>query len=85
MLLDLWWGLWRDRPQPRLRIRVALSVVFAENATRIVVQRTRLPGERDLAKEYGVALGTARRAVKELVERGLVRVLPGRGTFVTRR
>ncbi|MGA2828255.1 MAG: GntR family transcriptional regulator [Streptosporangiaceae bacterium] len=84
MLLDLWWGLWRDRPQPRLRIRVALSVVFAENATRIVVQRARLPGERDLAKEYGVALGTARRAVKELVERGLVRVLPGRGTFVTR-
>jgi DNA-binding GntR family transcriptional regulator len=44
----------------------------------------RLPGERDLAKEYGVALGTARRAVKELAERGLVRVLPGRGTFVTR-
>ena len=40
--------------------------------------------ERDLAKEYGVALGTARRAVKELAERGLVRVLPGRGTFVTR-
>jgi len=44
----------------------------------------RLPGERDLAKEYEVALGTARRAVKELVERGLVRVLPGRGTFVRR-
>jgi DNA-binding GntR family transcriptional regulator len=44
----------------------------------------RLPAERELAREYGVAIGTARRAVKELVGRGLVRVLPGRGTFVKR-
>jgi GntR family transcriptional regulator len=46
---------------------------------------TRLPAERALATEYGVAVGTARRAVRELSSRGLVRVLPGRGTFVTRR
>ena len=45
----------------------------------------RLPGERDLAAEYGVALGTARRAVEELRDRGLVVTLPGKGTFVTRR
>ena len=32
-----------------------------------------------------LAPGTARRAVRELSSRGLVRVLPGRGTFVTRR
>jgi GntR family transcriptional regulator len=44
----------------------------------------RLPGERDLAAEYGVALGTVRRAVRELVTRELVRVLPSRGTFVKR-
>jgi GntR family transcriptional regulator len=45
----------------------------------------RLPGERDLAAEYGVALMTARRALKDLRERGLVRTLPSKGTFVTRR
>jgi GntR family transcriptional regulator len=44
----------------------------------------RLPGERDLAAEYGVALMTARRAIKDLRERGLVRTLPSKGTFVTR-
>jgi len=42
----------------------------------------RLPGERDLAAEYGVALGTARRAVSELRERGLVVTLSAKGTFV---
>lgn len=42
----------------------------------------RLPGERDLAEEYGVALGTIRRAVLELRDRGLVRTLPAKGTFV---
>ncbi|MER5441759.1 winged helix-turn-helix domain-containing protein [Streptomyces sp. NPDC002790] len=42
----------------------------------------RLPGERDLAAEYGVANLTARRATRELRERGLVVTLPAKGTFV---
>jgi len=42
----------------------------------------RLPNERELAAEYGVAVGTARRAVRELAGRGLVRVMPGRGVIV---
>ena len=42
----------------------------------------RLPGERDLAAEYGVALGTARRAISELRDRGLVVTLPAKGTFI---
>jgi len=46
---------------------------------------TRLPAERDLADEYGVSLGTARRATKELRERGLVITVPVKGTFVTNR
>jgi len=43
----------------------------------------RLPAERDLAADYQVAVGTARRAVEELRQRGLVVTLPAKGTFVT--
>jgi DNA-binding GntR family transcriptional regulator len=42
----------------------------------------RLPNERDMGAQYGVAPGTARRAVQELRERGLVVTLPNKGTFV---
>lgn len=44
----------------------------------------RLPSENDLAEWYGVARMTIRRVHQELIERGLVRVVPGKGTFVTR-
>ena len=42
----------------------------------------RLPGEADMAAEYGVAKMTARRAVRELRERGLVRTVVGKGSYV---
>ncbi|KNB52032.1 winged helix-turn-helix domain-containing protein [Streptomyces caatingaensis] len=42
----------------------------------------RLPGERDLAEQYGVAIGTTRRAIQELRERGLLVTLPAKGTFI---
>jgi len=41
-----------------------------------------LPNERDMAADYGVAVGTVRRAVEELRDRGLVVTLPAKGTFV---
>lgn len=43
----------------------------------------RLPGERELAEEYGIALGTARRAIQELRERHRVVTLPAKGTYVS--
>jgi len=43
----------------------------------------RLPNERDMGSQYGVAPNTARRAVQELRDRGLVTTLPNKGTFVT--
>lgn len=43
----------------------------------------RLPGERELAEEYGVALGTARRAIQELRDRHRVVTLPAKGTYVS--
>lgn len=41
-----------------------------------------LRGERAMAEEYGVAIGTVRRAVRDLRDRGLVVTLAHKGTFV---
>ena len=42
----------------------------------------KLPSERSLAEEYGVAYQTVRHAMKVLRERGLIITRQGRGTFV---
>ncbi len=44
-----------------------------------------LPSEVQLGHELGVAQGTARKALSELENRGLVQRVQGRGTFVTQR
>ncbi|KWV31899.1 MULTISPECIES: GntR family transcriptional regulator [Micromonospora] len=41
-----------------------------------------IPSEAAIVQEFGVARGTARRAVAELRERGLVYTVPQRGTYV---
>ena len=46
---------------------------------------SRLPGERELAAEYHVALGTVRRALVEMRNRGIVVTTPSKGTFITKR
>lgn len=43
----------------------------------------RLPSEAEIAEGYGLSLGTVRKAIKEMVDEGLVARWPGRGTFVT--
>jgi GntR family transcriptional regulator len=42
----------------------------------------RLPAERAMAQEYGVAYETVRHSVKTLRERGLIITRHGRGSFV---
>jgi len=42
----------------------------------------RLPGERHLAQEYGLALVTVRKAMRQLRDEGLVTSSPGMGTYV---
>ena len=44
-----------------------------------------LPTEEELASEYGIARTTVRRALGEMVQRGLLYRKPGRGTFVRAR
>jgi DNA-binding FadR family transcriptional regulator len=47
--------------------------------------RRPLPSELHLQQEFGVARDTVRRAIGYLAELGLVRTVPGRGTFVRAR
>jgi GntR family transcriptional regulator len=43
-----------------------------------------LPSYLTLMQEHGVARGTAAKAVQVLVGEGLVRIVPGRGAYVTK-
>jgi GntR family transcriptional regulator len=45
----------------------------------------KIPSIEDIVAETGLSPMTIRRAVKVLSDEGLVRVVPGRGTFVARR
>lgn len=44
-----------------------------------------LPSIMELTEETGLAPNTIRRAIKILVDEGLVQTIPGRGTFVIRK
>src|SRR5690349_9764466 len=44
-----------------------------------------LPSYMTLMQEHGVARGTAAKAVRVLVDEGLVRIVPGRGAYVVKR
>lgn len=43
-----------------------------------------LPSYMTLMQEHGIARGTAAKAVRVLVDEGLVRIVPGRGAYVVR-
>lgn len=43
----------------------------------------KLSSERELAKQFGVSRTSVREAMKALTLKGLIEVLPGRGTFIT--
>ncbi|PBC84629.1 MULTISPECIES: GntR family transcriptional regulator [unclassified Streptomyces] len=70
-------------PQPSQVLYVAVADhVAARIAAGDLKPGARLPAERDLAVEYGVAYVTMRRATGVLRERGLIVTVHGRGTFV---
>lgn len=65
-------------------------VLLADHLTELIntgewTQGSRLPGERALSEEYGVALDTVRKATQILRDRGLVTTLRSKGTFITGR
>lgn len=73
------------KPDPTSHVYVYLQVVH-HIAEQIRSGRlptgARLPAERDLGEQYGVAVNTIRRAVRELRDQGLVITVPIKGTFV---
>lgn len=71
------------KPDPRLRLHVAVADhVAARIEAGELAPGDKLPGVGDLAITYGVAVGTARSAIRELVTRELVYIVPSKGTFV---
>ena len=83
-----------DQPEPVPawdRDAVGVTYVYAAIAGHLAMRIRagefppggRLLGERELSEEYGVGLGTFRRALDLLRERGVLTTLPAKGTFVT--
>lgn len=69
-----------------------LKLVYEQVADHLALRITagelapgsRLPPERELADEYGVAYNTLRKAIAELRDRGLVITLRGHGNYVAK-
>jgi DNA-binding FadR family transcriptional regulator len=68
-------------------VGATVRAIIETLTTRIVAQQygvdERLPSERQLAQELGVARNTVREALDQLELRGLIRRRAGSGTFVT--
>jgi DNA-binding GntR family transcriptional regulator len=80
------WGNRADRIEhegPRFVWQQIADDIAADIRSGALPANSRLPAEQDLAADvYGVARATVRRAVAHLVEKGLVVVMHGRGTYV---
>ncbi|GAA2441448.1 GntR family transcriptional regulator [Streptomyces glaucus] len=74
MTLDL------DGPDP-LYEQIA-QILAARIAAGDYPPRRRIPSEAGIVEEFGVSRPTARAAVQLLVERGLVRTVRGKGSYV---
>lgn len=67
----------------RLALHVEISEMLArEIQAGILVDGMRLPPERAMAKELGVAIGTLRKALLDLSEKGLLERVQGSGNYI---
>ncbi|MFB6555090.1 winged helix-turn-helix domain-containing protein [Streptomyces sp. NPDC056405] len=67
---------------PRYEYVKLADAVAADIASGKLPPGAALPGERAMTDLYGVSIGTVRRAIVELRNRGLVATLPAKGTYV---
>jgi GntR family transcriptional regulator len=73
-----------DRDGPALVWQQIAEDIAADVESGTLPPGSRLPSEQALADDiYGVSRPTIRRAIAALVERGLLTVVHGRGTFVS--
>jgi GntR family transcriptional repressor for pyruvate dehydrogenase complex len=59
-----------------------LTEILAQDLLTARKPGSRLPSEREITGRYGVSRPVVREALRALQERGLVEIVPGRGTFV---
>jgi len=59
------------------------SILAADIADGSLLPETQLPPEEGLIERFKVSRTTVRKAIQNLIERGLVEVRRGKGTFVT--
>lgn len=71
-----------DPAGPELVYVMVADDITAQIASGALPSGARLPAETALAAEYGVARMTVSRAVRLLRDRGLVRTVIGKGTYV---
>ncbi|GAA0480702.1 hypothetical protein Ade02nite_55730 [Paractinoplanes deccanensis] len=71
-----------DGPTP-LYVQIA-DVIEARIRDGELLPDRPIPSENQMVQEFGVARGTARKALELLRARGLVVTVVGRGTFVAR-
>ncbi|MBW6440015.1 GntR family transcriptional regulator [Actinoplanes hulinensis] len=69
-----------EGPTP-LYMQVADAITARIDAGDLLPNRP-IPSENQMVQEYGVARGTARKAIQLLRDRGLVITVVGRGTYV---
>ena len=56
-----------------------------QNSIRNFEADTKINGERKFAKELGISYMTVRKAVDNLVDKGILYKIPRKGTFIARR
>jgi GntR family transcriptional regulator len=72
-----------DREWDEPVYRQLAAILRAQIASGELAPRRPIPSIRTLVEEYGVARATAAKAITLLADEGLVRVVKGRGWFVT--
>lgn len=75
----------RDAGGPRYAYQRVADDIAGRIASGELAPGSRLRSERELAVHYQVAFHTVRRAMQLLRDRGLIRSIHGRGTYVTER